>query len=195
MKTTQVQYTDRLAKQVWWKQLLDVQAPYRRHIRSLDLGRVLEVGCGVGRNLVNLGRPADCVGVDHNETSIELVRQKGFVAFTSADFHTSEYAQKSSFDTILIAHVFEHMTPNEAKQVLLEYLPYLKIGGRLVVITPQSAGYASDPTHVTMMDHPLVGTILESCGAKVIRQYSFPFPLLVGRIFKYNEYVSIARLD
>jgi DNA primase len=31
---------------VWWKQLLDVQRPYRWHIRRLELGFVLDVGCG-----------------------------------------------------------------------------------------------------------------------------------------------------
>ena len=55
-------------EQARWKQLLDVQAPYRWNIRRLELGRTLDVGCGLGRNLAHLdGRG---VGVDHNPASI-----------------------------------------------------------------------------------------------------------------------------
>lgn len=38
-----------------WKTLLDVQRPYRWNLRRLDLKRTLDVGCGIGRNLRNLG--------------------------------------------------------------------------------------------------------------------------------------------
>ena len=50
-------YADRLQtlEQARWKQLLDVQAPYRWNIRRLGLGRTLDVGCGLGRNLAHLG--------------------------------------------------------------------------------------------------------------------------------------------
>ena len=41
-------------EQARWKQLLDVQAPYRWNIRRLGLGRTLDVGCRLGRNLAHL---------------------------------------------------------------------------------------------------------------------------------------------
>jgi len=45
-----------------------VQAPYRRNLRRLVGDRaVLDVGCGIGRNLANLGPGS--VGVDHNAHS------------------------------------------------------------------------------------------------------------------------------
>ena len=49
-----------------WKRILDVQAPYRWNLRRL-LGtrRTLDVGCGIGRNLVNL--PVGSVGVSRHE--------------------------------------------------------------------------------------------------------------------------------
>ena len=53
--TKNIAYRDRLqSKETWWKQLLDVQRPYRANLRRLDMGFVLEVGCGIGRNLLSL---------------------------------------------------------------------------------------------------------------------------------------------
>lgn len=37
-----------------------LQVPYQLHIKSLHLGRTLDVGCGAGRNLVSLSQ--DSVG-------------------------------------------------------------------------------------------------------------------------------------
>ncbi|RZJ89416.1 MAG: methyltransferase type 11, partial [Chryseobacterium sp.] len=50
--TSEADYTESLLSRqsVWWKKLLDVQAPYRWHIRSIRPGYVLDVGCGIGRN-------------------------------------------------------------------------------------------------------------------------------------------------
>lgn len=191
MKTEDTSYTQRLSKSSWWKNLLDVQRPYRIHIQSLQLGTVLEIGCGVGRNLINLGGSKDNVGIDHNPTSVEMAKSLGLTAFTPEVFKQSA-PSKQTFDALLVAHVFEHLTPEDAKKLLEEYLPYLKPKGKVVIITPQSAGFASDPTHVTMMDPQLVDKILTSSTLRVLSQYSFPFPYWVGNFFKYNENISIA---
>ena len=54
--TRDAAYTDRQRslEGAWWKRLLDVQRPYRWHVRRLRLGFVLDVGCGLGRNLIHL---------------------------------------------------------------------------------------------------------------------------------------------
>jgi len=52
--TTDRDYTERLGKLTGagWKQRLDVQRPYRWNLRRLtEDRRVLDVGCGIGRNL------------------------------------------------------------------------------------------------------------------------------------------------
>ena len=61
-----------------WKKLLDVQRPYRWNLQRLELGRVLDIGCGIGRNLLNLGD--DSVGVDHNVDSVAAARARGLTA-------------------------------------------------------------------------------------------------------------------
>ncbi len=52
----------------------DVQAPYRRNIRRLEPGFVLDVGCGLGRNLRHL--EGNGVGVDHNPDAVEACRAR-----------------------------------------------------------------------------------------------------------------------
>jgi SAM-dependent methyltransferase len=193
MKTEDITYTDRLANRVWWKNVVDVQWPYRRHMQSLKLGRVLDLGCGIGRNLINLGGRED-VGIDHNIASVQVARDRGLIAFTPEDFLESNYARPGFFDSLLVAHVFEHMTTDDAQQLLGKYLRYVRKNGRLVIVTPQQAGFASDPTHITPMNHEVVRDILTAVGVRSLTHYSFPFPEWVGLFFKYNENVSIGNL-
>jgi 2-polyprenyl-3-methyl-5-hydroxy-6-metoxy-1,4-benzoquinol methylase len=186
-------YTQRLQRLggARWKQVVDVQAPYRWNIRRLELGRTLDVGCGIGRNLAHLG--GEGVGVDHNSSSVSACRAQGLQAYTITDFLASAHATPDAFDSMLVAHVIEHMAEPDARDVIGMYLPYVRTGGRIVFITPQERGYASDTTHVRFVRFEEAGELARALGLTVERQYSFPFPRVAGRVFTYNEFVTIAR--
>jgi SAM-dependent methyltransferase len=189
--TESAAYTGRLAglEQRWIRRVVDVQAPYRWKLRRLDLGFVLDVGCGLGRNLGHLDGHG--VGVDHNPHSVEVVRSRGLTAFTPADFLTSEYAVPGRFDALLSAHVLEHLEWDDAVQLLQTYLPYVRPGGKVVIICPQRAGFRSDATHVTELDGPAIARLAAECGVAVRSIRSFPFPRVVGNVFTYNETVVV----
>jgi 2-polyprenyl-3-methyl-5-hydroxy-6-metoxy-1,4-benzoquinol methylase len=191
--TASTDYAERLValQGARWKRVLNVQAPYRWNLRRLSLGRVLDVGCGIGRNLVHLN--GNGVGVDHNEGCVKVARDRGLVAYLPADFHRALEAETRAFDSILLAHVLEHMGEREADDLLAEYLPYLKPGGRVAMITPQERGYASDASHVRFVDFDGMGKQATTAGLVVERQFSFPFPRSFGRAFIYNEFVAVAR--
>jgi 2-polyprenyl-3-methyl-5-hydroxy-6-metoxy-1,4-benzoquinol methylase len=174
-----------------WKRFVDVQAPYRWNIRRLKLGRTLDVGCGVGRNLLHLG--GDSVGVDHNAESVGVANARGCAAVTTEAFATSQYAQPDKFDSLLVAHVVEHMPLAEAAELLAYYLPFVRPGGNVVLIAPQEAGFRSDETHVEFMDFDKLAAIFERAGVESERSYSFPFPRFVGRLFVHNEFVAVGR--
>jgi SAM-dependent methyltransferase len=174
-----------------WKRWLDVQAPYRWHLRRLRLGRVLDVGCGIGRNLAHLGGRG--VGVDPNPHVVERARGRGLVAYTPEAFAAAPEAAPESFDALLFSHVLEHMAFAEAAALVRGHLPYLRPGGRAVLITPQEAGFASDPTHVTFLDFAALAALVAEVGLRGESAYSFPFPRPVGRLFRYNEFVCLAR--
>jgi 2-polyprenyl-3-methyl-5-hydroxy-6-metoxy-1,4-benzoquinol methylase len=175
-----------------WKRWLDVQALYRWNLRRLDPGVTLDVGCGIGRNLVHL--PPHSVGVDINEHCVRAARARGLTAFTPDEFRRSaEHSRPGRFDTILLAHVAEHMTEDQVVALLQPYETLVPPGGKLILISPQEAGFRSDPTHVRLVDFAGLARIAGRLGFLPERAFSFPFPRRVGRLFTYNEFVAVSR--
>jgi len=170
---------------------LDVQAPYRRHLHGLGLGFVLDVGCGIGRSLAHCG--GNGVGIDHNPTSLALARAQGFEAYDEDEFRQTRYAAEATFDSLLFSHVLEHMEFDAAAALVAKYAPLLRTNGRIVCLCPQEAGFRSDASHVDFCDFDTLRRIAEGAGLTVERTYSFPFPRAVGRFFRHNEFVLIAR--
>ena len=174
--------------------MLDVQAPYRWNLRRLLGDRaVLDVGCGIGRNLAHLGSRS--VGVDHNSDSVSLCRARGLTAVTTDELATSGTVADGAFDGLLAAHLLEHLPEGAAPDVLAPYLRYLAPGARLVFICPQQRGFRSDATHTVYFDDARLREAMEGIGAVVTDQRSFPFPRAAGRWFTYNEFVTVGRYD
>ncbi|HLG01607.1 MAG TPA: class I SAM-dependent methyltransferase [Acidimicrobiia bacterium] len=186
------EYADRLVdlQTVWWKRLLPVQAPYRWNLRRLKPGFTLDIGCGLGRNLAHL--KGNGVGVDHNPALVAVARERRLTAYTTGEFPASEHAIPEGFDTVLAAHLVEHMRRSEAVEILASYMPYLRPGGQAILITPQERGFAADATHVEFAGFDEVREVCGALGLEVTRAYSFPFPRRFGRLFVYNEFVTVA---
>lgn len=175
---------------VWWKRLLNVQAPYRWNLRRQQLGRTLDIGCGIGRNLGSLD--AGSVGVDHNAASVQEARHRGFEALTTEEWEQSPLRVPAAFDSLLLAHVIEHMDEEAGRAIMRSYLPYLKPGGRVFFVCPQERGYTTDATHVRFTDLDDLATLARDVGLLVERRFSFPFPRRAGKVFTYNEFCLLA---
>ena len=191
--TTDPLYAARLAASVeprtGWRRWLDPQRPYRWNIRRLGLGRVLDIGCGVGRNLAHLD--GNGVGIDHNPTSVEIARRRGLEAYTVDEVDTEPAIAGGPFDSLLFAHVLEHMTVDEAAALVGSHLHRLRPGGNVAVICPQQRGQRSDATHVTFLPAVEIERILSSVGVRPVRSMSFPFPRAAGRWFTHNETIVV----
>ncbi|ARE76394.1 class I SAM-dependent methyltransferase [Streptomyces sp. NPDC059558] len=184
-------YTQRLARleQSGIKRFVPTQAPYRWNLQRLQLGRVLDVGCGLGRNLLNCG--PDSVGVDHNPHSVQTCRERGLNAYTPDELAAAPDCGPGSFDSMLIAHVLEHIDEETAASLLEQYLPLVRPGGSVVMITPQELGYRTDATHIRWVGFEEMRSHAGRAGIAVRRTYSFPFPRPMGKVFPYNEFVLV----
>ena len=185
-------YAERLVKrsEVWWKRVFGAQLPYRWNLRRLRPGKSLEVGCGTGRNLSHLDGTG--VGIDPNAVAVAIARGRGFTAYAPEEFLESPDARLSSFDSLLFAHVLEHLPRGAAVELITRYLPYLRPAGRVILITPQESGFRSDRTHVEFLDFAALSAIATACGLSPARRHSFPFPRWMGQLFRYNEFVVVA---
>jgi 2-polyprenyl-3-methyl-5-hydroxy-6-metoxy-1,4-benzoquinol methylase len=161
-------------------------------MRRQGLGRTLDVGCGIGRNLGVLAPGS--VGVDHNAEAVALACSMGYDAYTVQDFLDGELAVPAAFDGLLLAHVIEHMDRVQALKLLGDYLPFVRPGGRVFLVCPQERGYASDPTHVWFAQDKDLAELVGTLGLELERSFSFPFPRKTGKLFIYNEFCVTARV-
>jgi ubiquinone/menaquinone biosynthesis C-methylase UbiE len=106
-------------------------------VRSLGLptgGRVLEIGCGEGANLLHLGAKDGWVGVDFAQGKLAFARSSlGKVFFARADVAHLPFPD-GTFDAILIRDVLHHVPDRQA--ALGEAFRVLGPGGTLGVIEP-----------------------------------------------------------
>lgn len=132
------------------------------------------------------------VGIDHNPDSLRYARERGLRVFTPEDFRGSLFNVPHSFDSLLLSHVAEHMTQAEAIALLATYRDILRPQGKLIIMTPQEAGFSRDATHREFVDFRKSRAIAEALGFETVTQYSFPLPRIFGKIFYFNEFISVS---
>jgi SAM-dependent methyltransferase len=114
--------------------------------------RVLDVGCGYGRNLRMLHASGlNAVGVDANAQIVAANRRDGLECFTVQEL--SQTARH--FDVILMSHVIEHFAPADLVPFMDGYLDRLDPGGHLVIATPLLTPYFYDDFDHVKPYHPM----------------------------------------
>lgn len=121
-------------------------AIYRDHIQRRQMyfedirpGRLLEVGCGDGRYLSILrGLGWNAEGQEVDPEAVKSARRREGVVVHEGQLEELGL-DANSYDAILMSHVIEHV--HEGGRLLEECHRLLKESGRIVVITPNVAGY------------------------------------------------------
>lgn len=108
------------------------------YLSFIPQGRLLEVGCGSGVMLELMQRLGWTVeGVDFDDKASRMARGRGL------DVKTGSLEQQNypdnTFDAITMSHLIEHVP--DPRGLVAEVYRVLKPGGKLVVVTPNSASW------------------------------------------------------
>jgi len=95
--------------------------------------RILDAGCGSGRNLVEFGRLGVAEGVDASARAVEYCRRRGLAGVREAPLETLPF-EDGRFDLILATDVIEHL--DDDRTALGELRRVAAPGARLVITVP-----------------------------------------------------------
>lgn len=131
--------------------------------------RVLDVGCGYGRNLRAL-RAAGiaAIGVEINPAIVAANRRDGLDCVGVDEFDSAE----GMFEVILMAHVIEHFAPSDLLRFIDRYLDRLTVGGRLVIATPLMSKYFYDDFDHVKPYQPAGLMMVFGAGAAQVQYYA-----------------------
>jgi 2-polyprenyl-3-methyl-5-hydroxy-6-metoxy-1,4-benzoquinol methylase len=135
-------------------------------------GPVLDIGCGRGEMLEVFRQSGiQAVGVDLNEDSLQLCREKG-LQVESADLYAYLRAlPDSSLGGIVCSQVVEHLPPDRLPELLRLAHSKLRTGALLAIETPNpeclaifATHFYLDPTHRHPIPPALLSFYLEEAG-------------------------------
>lgn len=95
--------------------------------------RVLDAGCGTGRNMLEFSSLGAVEGVDASSEAIEFCRRRGLDGVREGQIEQLPFAD-GSFDLILATDVLEHLRDDHA--ALIELRRVAAPGGRLLATVP-----------------------------------------------------------
>lgn len=133
-------------------------AGYREVIERIGDGRILDVGCGVGRETARFCGPGrQVIGVDYDPETAILARREfgsGGTRGTDAEFAGMDGARlgfrTAAFETVCSSHIIEHFTGPELHAA--ELARVCGDDGTVYVITPNRPADFENPFHVYLFE-------------------------------------------
>jgi len=160
------QESDRIALG-WYAKLVQRYAP---------AGPVLDFGCGTGWLVKRLSASRITDGF---ELSPYARNEAGRTNPTAQIYSCQEEVPPGRYGAITSIHVVEHIPENELGELLSIWNRSLRVGGIVLLVTPDSSGRAAllrkgrwrgfdDPSHVTLRPHAFWEGLLRSGGFEVV---------------------------
>jgi 2-polyprenyl-3-methyl-5-hydroxy-6-metoxy-1,4-benzoquinol methylase len=125
----------------------DVRISVLGTLLNINASEVLDVGCGSGEFLLNLKYlGAQVTGIDLSQEAINEAHKSGLKRLFKVPF--SEFACETKYDLIVLNDIIEH--PLEPLKLIAKANSLLKIGGLLLIWTPNNDNIFLDPEIKTL---------------------------------------------
>jgi len=129
--------------------------------------KFLEVGAGLGTNLLSLKDVADVYAVEPSKEAREHCSSKGIRTVASLE----ELPKGVSFDYVMLRHVLEHLP--EPRKMLTDLQPFLAKDGKLIVALPVESPVAAPngndiDHHLYSWNRQTISNLLTDCGYRVV---------------------------
>jgi 2-polyprenyl-3-methyl-5-hydroxy-6-metoxy-1,4-benzoquinol methylase len=179
-----------------------------------DDDTILDAACGSGvlTELIAQRSKAKITGVDFSEPAIDFCNNKyqsANVEFIRLDLQEN-YFSPDSFDKIVMLEVLEHLTPETANAIFKTLYSYLKVGGKLVLSTPNKNSFwplieflldalkltpkMKGEQHVKLYNKKTLRRILTDAGFKVTNiettHFLAPWLSFLGLSFSYKVHAA-----
>ena len=96
---------------------------------------IVDVGCGTGAILKQLGNPERNVGIDLAPEAISFCRQRGLNNVQQGDIHALPFPD-ASFDAVICSSVLYHQWVSDVEGAVREMHRVLRPGGTLLINVP-----------------------------------------------------------
>ena len=155
---------------------INLKHKFRLASRDLPVGKLLDIGCGVGDFLhIAEHNGWQCTGVEPSEEAREIARQriKGDLLYSEDLNHLPD----QSFDLITMWHVLEHV--DDLKWQVAQLQRLIKPNGRIVIAVPNYRSYdgrfynaywaAYDvPRHLNHFNRTVITKIFKTSGLSLV---------------------------
>lgn len=119
----------------WYKGMRDiVDVLIHRFTRKKKNLKILDAGCGTGRNLVHFKKIGNVYGIDISSEALKFCRKRGLRNIKKASIEKIPF-KDNLFDLVVCLDVFGQQEVKDKQEVLKELYRVLKPGGIIIIRT------------------------------------------------------------
>lgn len=146
--------------------------------------KVLDVGCGIGEFSLYLTPEVDYLGVEFSTKSVQKAKALGRKV-EQLDITKSNQNLINAFDVIVCFQVLEHIS--DLKPFLLSLKQLCKLGGKIIIATPNNDGFISrainnilnlPPHHLLFWNKKSLTCIAKIYNLSIIEYFEEPLSLI-----------------
>jgi|GEM_PF-5068982 len=145
--------------------------------------KVVDFGCGEGE-IVSLD-PVNFTGVDVNTSAVSRLKEKGLHIVESSIENVP--VPDASFDVVLCNNIIEHLTVDQAYNMLKEAQRILKPQGEIIIITPTPRTVWNTFGHVKPYT---VGSIMKLFRKNSLESFESLLPMKKSYVLYYGTWAQ-----